>query len=81
MADIHFLLPESGLTITGEHFLPIRHTLLGTGTLDQVSAVAGYVTAKSGRQYTVVGMLNHEQADRGPGVELMDALLAWVFEQ
>jgi prephenate dehydratase len=29
VADIHFLLPESGLTITGEHFLPIRHCLLG----------------------------------------------------
>ncbi|MDB5689068.1 MAG: hypothetical protein JWL91_944 [Sphingomonas bacterium] len=29
VADIHFLLPESGLTITGEHFLPIRYCLLG----------------------------------------------------
>jgi prephenate dehydratase len=25
VADIHFLLPESGLVITGEHFLPIRY--------------------------------------------------------
>ena len=29
VADIHFLLPESGLVITGEHFLPIRHALMG----------------------------------------------------
>ena len=30
VADIHFLLPESGLMITGEHFLPIRqHDLTG----------------------------------------------------
>jgi prephenate dehydratase len=29
VADIHFLLPESGLIITGEHFLPIRYCLLG----------------------------------------------------
>lgn len=36
VADIHFLLPESGLTITGEHFLPIRYGLMGTGSLDQV---------------------------------------------
>ena len=28
VADIHFLLPESGLVITGEHFLPIRHALM-----------------------------------------------------
>ncbi|TPG15466.1 prephenate dehydratase [Sphingomonas oligophenolica] len=31
VADIHFLLPESGLVITGEHFLGIRHALMGTG--------------------------------------------------
>ncbi|WBY07010.1 prephenate dehydratase [Sphingomonas sp. 7/4-4] len=36
VADIHFLLPESGLAITGEHFLPIRYGLMGTGTLAQV---------------------------------------------
>jgi prephenate dehydratase len=29
VADIHFLLPESGLSIVGEYFLPIRHCLLG----------------------------------------------------
>ncbi|TKD53266.1 prephenate dehydratase [Sphingomonas baiyangensis] len=36
VADIHFLLPESGLVITGEHFLPIRHALMGPGTRDEV---------------------------------------------
>jgi prephenate dehydratase len=29
VADIHFLLPESGLVIVGEHFLSIRHALIG----------------------------------------------------
>ena len=29
VADIHFLLPESGLVITGEYFLPIRYCLMG----------------------------------------------------
>jgi prephenate dehydratase len=29
VADMHFLLPESGLHIIGEHFLRIRHCLLG----------------------------------------------------
>ena len=28
VADIHFLLPESGLSIVGEHFLRIRHGLM-----------------------------------------------------
>jgi prephenate dehydratase len=29
VADIHFLLPESGLYIVGEHFLSIHHALMG----------------------------------------------------
>ena len=29
VADIHFLLPESGLSIVGEHFLAIHHALMG----------------------------------------------------
>jgi len=28
VADIHFLLPESGLSIVAEHFLRVRHSLL-----------------------------------------------------
>jgi len=52
-----------------------------TGTLDGVSAVAGYVHAHSGKVYVVAAILNHELADRGPGVELTDALLAWVLQQ
>ncbi|MFV0643059.1 MAG: prephenate dehydratase [Sphingomonadaceae bacterium] len=28
VADIHFLLPESGLSIVGEHFMPIHHALM-----------------------------------------------------
>ena len=31
VADIHFLLPESGLHIVGEHFMPIHHALMATG--------------------------------------------------
>jgi prephenate dehydratase len=45
VADMHFLLPESGLVITGEHFLPIRHCLLGSGTLDEVSEAMSHPQA------------------------------------
>jgi prephenate dehydratase len=31
VADIHFLLPNSGLSIVGEHFLPISYALMGLG--------------------------------------------------
>ncbi|WP_313436133.1 prephenate dehydratase [Novosphingobium sp.] len=31
VADIHFLLPESGLSIVGEHFMGIEHALMALG--------------------------------------------------
>ena len=32
VADIHFLLPESGLSIVGEHFLPITYAVMALGS-------------------------------------------------
>lgn len=52
-----------------------------TGSLDEVSAIAGFVYSSSSKAYAVTGIINHELADRGPGVELMDALLTWVYQQ
>ena len=49
-----------------------------TGTLDEVSAIAGYVHAKSGRRLAVVVMVNGPLAHRGPGHEIQDALLQWA---
>lgn len=34
VADIHHLLPQAGLNIIAEHFLPIRHHLLGRADAD-----------------------------------------------
>ena len=45
VADIHYLLPESGLVITGEHFLPIRYALMGLGGLDEVREVISHPQA------------------------------------
>ncbi|MFM7028893.1 MAG: prephenate dehydratase [Chakrabartia sp.] len=45
VADIHFLLPESGLVITGEFFLPIRYALMGKGNLDQVKQAISHPQA------------------------------------
>ncbi|MEO0974424.1 MAG: D-alanyl-D-alanine carboxypeptidase/D-alanyl-D-alanine-endopeptidase, partial [Pseudomonadota bacterium] len=49
-----------------------------TGSLDHVSAIAGYAISRSGREYVVVVMSNHEGAHRGPGDELQEALIGWV---
>jgi prephenate dehydratase len=45
VADIHFLLPESGLVITGEYFLPIRYALMGTGALQGVKQAISHPQA------------------------------------
>jgi D-alanyl-D-alanine carboxypeptidase/D-alanyl-D-alanine-endopeptidase (penicillin-binding protein 4) len=52
---------------------------LKTGRLDDVSAVAGYVNASSGRRMMVVLLVNAPQAHLGPGIELQDAFLKWVY--
>lgn len=78
-------LPLVGVDGTMRNRLRANGTLgtmhIKTGTLDGVSAVAGYVHAASGRDYVVAGILNHPLADAGPGVELMDALLSWTYLQ
>lgn len=43
VADIYHLLPVSGLKIVGEHFLPIRHQLLGVPG----ARLAGIITVES----------------------------------
>ncbi|WP_133801733.1 prephenate dehydratase [Kribbella caucasensis] len=47
VADIHHLLPESGLHIVGEHFLPIHFQLLGLpgSSLDSIRTVRSHVHA------------------------------------
>ncbi len=47
VADIHHLLPESGLYIIGEHFLPIRFQLLGLkgAKLSDITDVYSHVHA------------------------------------
>ena len=51
---------------------------LKTGSLRDVQAIAGYVLARSGRRYVVVGLLEHAQA--GAGRPALDALLRWAAE-
>jgi len=54
---------------------------LKTGRLDDVYAIAGYVQARSGTRYVVVAFHNDKDVHRGPGGELQDALLQWVYAQ
>lgn len=54
---------------------------LKTGSLDHVSAIAGYLQAKSGRRFSVVMLHNYDDVHRGPGEEAQVALLRWLYEQ
>jgi prephenate dehydratase len=47
VADIHHLMPDSGLHIIAEHFMPVRHQLLGIkGTrLEEIRTVESHVHA------------------------------------
>ena len=49
VADIHHLIPDSGLHIIGEHFQRVDHQLLAPkgATLDKISAVRSHVHALS----------------------------------
>jgi D-alanyl-D-alanine carboxypeptidase/D-alanyl-D-alanine-endopeptidase (penicillin-binding protein 4) len=52
-----------------------------TGTIDHVSAIAGYVRARSGQRYVVVGMANHKDVHHGAGERLWNALIQWTYAQ
>lgn len=54
---------------------------LKTGSLDDVTAIAGYLQARSGRRFSIVAMQNHPDIHRGPGEEVQEALLRWLYEQ
>src|SRR5215470_4970101 len=47
VADIHYLMPHSGLHIIAEHFMPVRHQLLApkAATLKSIETVESHVHA------------------------------------
>ncbi len=54
---------------------------LKTGSLDHVTAIAGYLQSRSGRRFAVVALQNHTDVHRGPGQEVQEALLRWLYDQ
>jgi D-alanyl-D-alanine carboxypeptidase/D-alanyl-D-alanine-endopeptidase (penicillin-binding protein 4) len=49
---------------------------LKTGTLRDVASVAGYAIGKSGKRYSVVGLINH--ANAAAARPALDALVEWA---
>ncbi|MBT8092219.1 MAG: D-alanyl-D-alanine carboxypeptidase/D-alanyl-D-alanine-endopeptidase [Gammaproteobacteria bacterium] len=54
---------------------------LKTGSMDDVTAIAGYLQSRSGRRFAVVALQNYTDIHRGPGEEVQEALLSWLYEQ
>jgi D-alanyl-D-alanine carboxypeptidase/D-alanyl-D-alanine-endopeptidase (penicillin-binding protein 4) len=52
------------------------HAHLKTGTLEGVKTIAGYVKSKSGKEWTIVFLINHPNAKSGAAAQ--DALIEWV---
>ena len=52
-----------------------------TGSMDHVTAIAGYLQSRSGRRFAVVALHNYEDIHRGPGEEVQHALLRWLYEK
>ena len=52
-----------------------------TGTLKDVSCIAGYVAGNSGKTYAVVVFINHPGAQNGIGENIQAALIDWVLKQ
>jgi serine-type D-Ala-D-Ala carboxypeptidase/endopeptidase (penicillin-binding protein 4) len=50
-----------------------------TGSLDDVTAVAGYLQGRSGTRYIVVSLQNYAGVHRGTGDEVQTALLKWLY--
>jgi serine-type D-Ala-D-Ala carboxypeptidase/endopeptidase (penicillin-binding protein 4) len=52
-----------------------------TGTLNGVSALAGYVRSSTGRSLVVVSIVNTPGAQAGPGSVINDAVVRWAMQQ
>lgn len=78
MSELMSSLPISGIdgTLRRSRATPGR-AHLKTGTLRDVSGVAGYVLSNSGRRYVLVALVNHPQAPAARPA--LDALVQWTL--
>ena len=75
----------SGTILTHSERLPesnaIGRAWIKTGTLNNVTSMAGYVKGLSGQDYVVVGLINNEQAlNTYTARTVLDAMLDWTAQ-
>jgi D-alanyl-D-alanine carboxypeptidase/D-alanyl-D-alanine-endopeptidase (penicillin-binding protein 4) len=78
MPELMSSLPASGLdgTLRRARGAPAGRAHLKTGSLRDVTGIAGYVLANSGRRYVVVAIVNHPNAPAARPV--LDAVVQWA---
>ena len=72
IAGVDATMRERAKAVTGQAFIK-------TGSLRDVTAVAGYVNGNGGARYIVVGMVNHPNA--GAARPALDALIQWAVQE
>jgi len=78
MSELMSSLPVSGLDGTLRRArVASGRAHLKTGSLRDVTALAGYVLSNSGRRYVLVAIVNHDQA--GAARPALDALVQWTL--
>jgi serine-type D-Ala-D-Ala carboxypeptidase/endopeptidase (penicillin-binding protein 4) len=55
----------------------LGNALLKTGSLNGVTALAGYATGRSGQRYSIVAIINHTQAQSARPA--LDKLVEWTI--
>ncbi|MGB3918726.1 MAG: D-alanyl-D-alanine carboxypeptidase/D-alanyl-D-alanine-endopeptidase [Thiothrix litoralis] len=75
------LLGEDGTLATRFKNADLRgRSHMKTGTLNDATAIAGYMITRSGKRLVIVLQHNGREA-QGSGRRLQDAILTWAFEQ
>jgi serine-type D-Ala-D-Ala carboxypeptidase/endopeptidase (penicillin-binding protein 4) len=77
-ASLPIVAVDGGMTRRLRESPAAGRARLKTGTLRNVSAVAGYVEDAAGESHIVVAMINHELATRQVARPILDALVDWV---
>jgi D-alanyl-D-alanine carboxypeptidase/D-alanyl-D-alanine-endopeptidase (penicillin-binding protein 4) len=60
---------------------PEARIRMKTGHLEGVGAIAGWVTARSGRPLSVVVLINHPGAQYGGGEAVIDTVVRWAVDR
>jgi D-alanyl-D-alanine carboxypeptidase/D-alanyl-D-alanine-endopeptidase (penicillin-binding protein 4) len=79
-AELQASLPVAGVDATMRQRAAnvAGRAWLKTGSLRDVSAIAGYAQGAAGQRYAVVGMVNHPNASAGRAA--LDALVQWAVQ-